>query len=361
MSLHIRQICNFFKAWQDITSNQVTLDWVKGFKIPFHKIPVQYRIPKVPSVSELEKTDFSVIIKELFSKGILELCSSNDGFISPYFLVNKKDTGSKRFILNLKQLNTFVLAPHFKLVDIRTALKLLKKNLFLAKIDLKDAYYSVSIHKDFRKYLCFQFDGKVYQFTVLPFGLSVAPYLFTKLMNPLVSKLRSQGIVCIYYLDDWLLMAESHQECSHAIKLALSLLESLGFSINLQKSILTPSPRCQFVLDTSNMTIELPMDKRQKILVTLKAFKASNKVSIRYLAEVIGILVSACPAVRYGWLHIKNLERLRYLALLRNNNNFEAVVELSVLANIDLSWWEQVVPFTVNQVRHDKFDLTNTL
>lgn len=87
------------------------------------------------------------------------------------------------------------------------------------------------------------------------------------------------------------------------------------------------------------MTIELPMDKRQRILVTLKAFKASNKVSIRYLAEVIGILVSACPAVRYRWLHIKNLERLRYLALLRNNNNFEAVVELSVLANIDLSWW----------------------
>lgn len=284
---------------------------------------------------------FSVIIKELFSRGILELCSSKDGFISPYFLVTKKDNVSKRFILNLKQLNTFVLAPHFKLEDIRTALKLLKKNLFLAKIDLKDAYYSVSIHKDFRKYLCFQFDGKVYQFTVLHFGLSVAPYLFTKLMKPLVSKLRSQGIVCIYYLDDWLLMAESHQECSHAIKIALSLLESLGFSINLQKSILTPSPRCQFlgfVLDTSNMTIELPMDKRQRILVTLKAFKASNKVSIRYLAEVIGILVSACPAVRYGWLHIKNLERLRYLALLRNNNNFEAVVELSVLANIDLSW-----------------------
>lgn len=130
MSLHIRQICNFFEAWQDITFNQVTLDWVKGFKIPFHKIPVQYRIPKVPSLSELEKTDFSVIIKELFSRGILELCYSKDGFISPYFLVTKKDNVSKRFILNLKQLNTFVLAPHFKLEDIRTALKLLKKNLF---------------------------------------------------------------------------------------------------------------------------------------------------------------------------------------------------------------------------------------
>ena len=45
---------------------------------------------------------------------------------------------------------------------------------------------------------------RFFQFSVLPFGLSSAPYLFTKLRKPLVKKWRSEGKSIVVYLDDGL-------------------------------------------------------------------------------------------------------------------------------------------------------------
>ena len=62
---------------------------------------------------------------------------------------------------------------------------------------------------DHRKYLAFSWvfgDGavKYFQFAVLPFGLSSAPYLFTKLLRPILTSWRSNGIPMAIFLDDGL-------------------------------------------------------------------------------------------------------------------------------------------------------------
>lgn len=87
-------------------------------------------------------------------------------------------------ILNVKQLNKFVSTSHFKLEDRRTAVRLLNKDDFLVTIDLKDAYYTIPIAKKDRTFLRFRFDGMVYEFTYLPFGLATAPFVFTKILKP---------------------------------------------------------------------------------------------------------------------------------------------------------------------------------
>ena len=58
----------------------------------------------------------------------------------------------------------------------------------------RDAYYAVPIHPESRKYLRFQFKGTTYEFRCLPFGLSLAPRVFTRILRPIVAKLRSEGI-----------------------------------------------------------------------------------------------------------------------------------------------------------------------
>ena len=65
---------------------------------------------------------------------------------------HKKD-GTYRMILNLRSLNEFVDYQHFKMDNILTALKLMRPKCFMESVDLKDAYYSVSIASEDRTFL----------------------------------------------------------------------------------------------------------------------------------------------------------------------------------------------------------------
>ncbi len=60
----------------------------------------------------------------------------------------------------------------------------------MCKIDLKDAYFHIQIVKRHRKFLRFAFQGKAYQYCVLPFGLALVPRMFTKYMDTALAPLR---------------------------------------------------------------------------------------------------------------------------------------------------------------------------
>ena len=53
----------------------------------------------------------------------------------------------------------------------------------MASIDLTDAYYTVPVASEHRKYLRFIWGGKLFQCTCLSNGLSAAPRYFTKLLK----------------------------------------------------------------------------------------------------------------------------------------------------------------------------------
>lgn len=63
-----------------------------------------------------------------------------------------------------------------------------------------------------RKFLRFIWQGVTYKFKCLPFGLSSAPRTFTKLLQPVMAVLRSQGMRRVIYLDDMLMLAENKEE-----------------------------------------------------------------------------------------------------------------------------------------------------
>ena len=150
-------------------------------------------------------------VQDLLEKEAIERISDPGGFYSPLFVVPKKD-GGWRPIINLKQLNHFLDTTHFKMESILSLRDILKKDDYMIKVDLKDAYLTVPIHTSHRKYLRFSWNGSNYQFKVLPFGLSTAPRIFTKIMRPVMAKLREQGLRLIIYLDDILLVADSPEK-----------------------------------------------------------------------------------------------------------------------------------------------------
>lgn len=105
----------------------------------------------------------------------------------------------------------------------------------MIKSDLKDAYLSVLLYYHHRKFVAFHWRGWLWTFTSLPFCLSSAPFIFTKLMKPIVTILRKLGIRPILYLDDMLVMAPIKEEVRKHLATALELPIALGLVINMKK------------------------------------------------------------------------------------------------------------------------------
>ena len=149
-------------------------------------------------------------IGELLQKKAVELMSpSGEQLLSRIFLVPKKD-GSYRPVFNQRPLNGFIENSHFKMEGLPTVKELLQRDDWLCTMDLKDAYLSVAVAQEHRKYLRFVWEGKTLQFTCLPFSLSSAPRVFTKLLWTVMALLHCQGLRSVIYLDDLLPM--SHQK-----------------------------------------------------------------------------------------------------------------------------------------------------
>ncbi len=102
-------------------------------------------------------------------------------------------------------------------------------------IDLKDAYFHVSIRPCHRKFLRFAFGGKAYQYRVLPFGLALSPRTFTKVVDAVLAPLRLQGIRILNYIDDWLILAQSEMEAARHRDVVLAHMKQLGLRLNAKK------------------------------------------------------------------------------------------------------------------------------
>ena len=156
---------------------------------------------------------------------------------SPLSVVSNS-SGKLRLVLNLRYLNQFLHVVSFKYKDLRVAALMFEKDEFLFKFDLKSGYHHVDIYPEHQEYLGFEWDsnGNVnlcngYVFTVLPFGLSTACYLFTKLMRPLVRHWRGRGLKAIVYLDDGIVAINGERRAQEEIILVRRELENAGFII----------------------------------------------------------------------------------------------------------------------------------
>ena len=328
----------------DITSDRKILDMVEHCHLEFTENPYQ-QYPKPPI--KFNSDEAAIIdgeIQQLLEKGVLEETSPTYGqYVSTIFL-RKKKNGSYRLFLNLRGLNAYIEYQHFKMESLTCAIQLMKKNCYMASIDLKDACYTVPVELEHRKYLRFFWRNRLFQYTCLPNGLASAPRYFTKLLKPVYSTSRSQGYLNVGYIDDSYLQGDSKTECRRNILTTLNLLESLGFLINHEKLVLQPCQKLAFLgflLDSVNTKVFLTAEKREKIILVCQQ---KSVISIREVVHVIGLLVSSLPAVQHGPLFYRSLEIVKNVALQENNGNYDASMTLSSESVSDLNWWMTSLP-----------------
>ena len=314
---------------------------VVGYKLELTAPPVQHKVKAPLRFSLTESKKIEAEISELLQKGALtNVTPDSDQFVSNLFLVPKCDGGS-RPVINLKDLNEYLQYNHFKMEGIHLLRDLMRPNDWLGKIDLKDAYFVVPIWENHKKYLRFLWKDSLLEFACLPFGLAVAPRVFTKIMKPVVALLRRTGIRLIIYLDDLLFMNSSKVGLQQDMTTAQYLLENLRFVINLEKSCFQPTQQLEFlgfVVNTLDMTLLLPDCKVEAIKSHCSKMLLHHEVSVRELSQLIGKLTASIHAIFPAPLHYRHLQDLKHKALARFGH-FDATTALSTEAKDELQWW----------------------
>jgi hypothetical protein len=255
--------------WKKLTSDSWVLQTVQGYKINFTHVPVQENIPNEINFSESEKLLVDQEIHTMLAEGAIIHSNHEEGeFISNLFLVPKSN-GKFRPVINLKRLNEYVCYEKFKQETFTFVLELIQPNDWFISLDLRSAYWSVPIHEDYIKFLKFQWRNELYTFVCLPFGLSSAPFVFTKILKPVYGSFRQQGIRCSYYIDDSIGMNKNRDMCESDAVCMIKTLETLGFVINDEKSVLIPVQRITYfglIIDSKMFRIFLPDEKLKKII-----------------------------------------------------------------------------------------------
>ncbi|XP_071575169.1 uncharacterized protein [Temnothorax nylanderi] len=299
--------------WEAITSDPVVLDAIRNYRIPFSSSPPSRPFITEPKFSRLTASRCDKEIARLLYKGAITVVEpSADQFLSSFFLV-EKSSGGVRFVLNLRDLNTFLSPPHFKLEDWRTVVQLLLPGTYMATLDLEDAYLLVPIHPDDRKFLCFQWRGVVYAFAALPFGLSTAPYIFTKILRPVTTYLRRRGFSSVLYLDDFLMFGSSPENCLDNVHKHIELLSSLGFIVNFKKSDLEPSTLKKYLgfnFDSIQQAMSIPDVRREKLL---------------------------------RLIYTKRLEAAKFNALISAGGSYDATMDIPLNLQEDFCWWRKAL------------------
>ncbi|PFX23464.1 hypothetical protein AWC38_SpisGene11989 [Stylophora pistillata] len=258
---------NGYRAWRDITDDPEVLDWVEHCHLEFvdDVSRVQELGYKVIKFNDTESAIIDSEIVKLLNKGVIvESPHSQGEFVSSIFLRLKKNGVDYRMILNLKELNQFIVYRHFKMDSLKTVTDLMTQGCFMASVDIRDTYYTVSIAIEHQKYLKFMWRDELYRYTCLPNGLASAPRIFNKLLKAMFNVLRKKG----------------------------------NFPIHEEKSVLVPPQvlTCQgFVLNSITMTVQLTDSRKEKLKNTCLNLVNKENSTVQQVAEVIGLLVSSFP------------------------------------------------------------------
>ena len=131
-------------------------------------------------------------LHELTLAGCIITAEQQPVICNPLSVV-ESTSGKKRLVLDLRYVNEFLWKDKFEYEDIQTAIQMIEKGDYAIIFDLQSGYHHVDILVDYWQYLGFSWKGEngvivYYMFRVLPFGLTTAPFVYTKLLKPLHGK-----------------------------------------------------------------------------------------------------------------------------------------------------------------------------
>jgi hypothetical protein len=273
-----------------------------GITLPFLSTPEVASFANTPTVCQHEAVVRRRLLEYMEFGAIAELSPStdlSDLCIQPLHIIIKE--GKKpRLVIDLsRNLNDHLRCDYFHYSSVDDAVEASHPGCWFGKLDLSNCFLSFPLHPSVRRYFCFRFDGRLYQFTHMPFGLNTAPRVCTQLLSVVNFALARAGIRDIRYLDDFFLIGRSQADMQRDLTLAQSIIRQFGLVVNPDKTE-GPSQRLSFLgvqLDSVAQTLSCTPARVSELTTLLRSLRRERVITRRHAESLIGKLSFAAKVL----------------------------------------------------------------
>ncbi|UYV63076.1 hypothetical protein LAZ67_2003063, partial [Cordylochernes scorpioides] len=158
---------------------------------------------------------------------------SYSSYTSPAMLVNKRNEGKIRLVIDYRKLNDIIKRDSEPIPRIDSILdKLSEANIFTT-LDLLSGYHHLDIHPDDKEYTAFTTTHRLYEFNKLSFGLKNSPSQFQRVLRQILNKYDVD--FCMNYFDDFIIFSNNFQEHLTHLKVILDICIKENIKLKLSK------------------------------------------------------------------------------------------------------------------------------
>ena len=172
----------------------------------------------------------------------------------------------------------------------------------VGKIDDSQGFHLTRLEEESRDICCFEFEGRTFQYVVLPFGERKSPSSFQRCNMMVVNFLRHHGVLISLYLDDRMVCEPfltnvnkeesfKQQKLGKNMYLTLLALVAAGGFLNLKKSVFEPMYNQEFLgmdLDVKNCIVSVPKTKWDRFLEYIKKIEDRGWFTLQEIEEIRG-------------------------------------------------------------------------
>jgi len=289
--------------WKAIGADATTIAWIgAGAKLQAAHDPYKLEFKNHPSY-ESNKSFVDTEIADAIAEESFEEIHRNDvKIVNPISVETNKAATKLRMCVDARWHNAHLPKIQFSLESIdKNLADVIQSGDVLMTTDITRAYYAIPIRDEDGPYLTIQHRGRYYKPRVLPFGSSLAPFVFNKLSRHIVKFARAVRMRVMAFYDDYLWCCKPWQ-ANNTVQFVTTLLPALGFRLN-DKSALTPQPSADFLgftIDAKRFAIsvsESRLRRTEQQLAYLQEIADNRTIDLEILQSIAGQLISMSPAI----------------------------------------------------------------
>ncbi len=181
------------------------------------------------------------MLTEMIENNLLE--PSNSPWRSPMHVVNKKDGGT-RITIDYRPLNNKTVQDALTVPYVRDLFAQLQDSRWFSKLDFCSGYFQIKMDPDSKKYTAFSTEFGLFQFKVMPMGLTNSAATFQRFVQHVFADFLTEFVKA--YIDDILVHSKTMEEHIKHVQLVITRIQEYGLKIKLSK--------CEFTVELYKLT-----------------------------------------------------------------------------------------------------------